>query len=236
MQKALVLTAYNRLNYLTQVMEYWDGVRGRFEWNLFVHLEPSDVLNKMCDIIGQHAPEAYISVNERVLGVLENPYQAFEKAFRTHEFVLRLEDDVVVSQDALEYVSWAAEEYRYDPEIALVQMHSMRGHGAEGAVVRTTDFSPWNWGTWYPEWLNFIGPTWDHDYSTHNGTPGVEAGWDWNLNTRVLPSLNKKIIAPVQSRSEHIGVYGTHGTPDTIHYAPLFRGTRGQHDYFEEKE
>lgn len=226
MEKAIILTAFDRPEYLERTLETVAAARGLESWNFYANIDPSPRLNKVCDVIEKFIPSARILVNESRLGVLENPYRAFATAFTDHEFVLRLEDDVLISSDALEYAEWAAEMYRWDQGVALVQLHSMYSKGDPETVDWTTDFSPWNWGTWIDRWMNYIGPTWDRDYSTNNGVPGVEAGWDWNLNTRVLPNLNKYVIAPVQSRSEHIGTYGTHGTPETLVSAPLFKRER----------
>lgn len=226
LRKVLVITAFDRPSYFRQTMDTWRNVRRFYDWDVVVRLEPSlfEVEHRATIDELEH-PNLKIVVNETPLGVLHHPWVAFEELFRGYDFVVRAEDDLVVADDILEYFEWAAEEYRDDEEIAAVVGFS--GRNADwadtvGSVERTPYFSPWVWGTWWDRWDEYISPTWDHNYSTYNEFPGNQSGWDWNLNTRVLPSRNKKCLYPAKSRVDNIGVYGVHGTPDNHQTANWF--------------
>lgn len=222
-RRILFITAYDRPGYFRETMETWRKVRGFYDWDVVVRLEPSAFRKEHLETIAElDHPKLRVIENERVLGVLEHPYVGFNELFHLgFDFVVRAEDDLIVSDDILEYFEWASEHYQNDQEVAAVIGYS-GDYGPEREVQRLSKFSPWVWGTWYDRWEMYIRPTWDHDYSTNNGSPFIESGWDWNLNSRVLPSLGKKCVFPLKSRVDNIGVWGVHGTPSNIQRATAF--------------
>ena len=76
--------------------------------------------------------------------------------------------------------------------------------------------------------------TWDRDYSTYNGSPGFETGWDWNLDTRVFPAHGLVAVAPRVSRVRNIGEVGERGTPEDLVPAPSFVAHQARRRYREE--
>lgn len=225
MKRALLLTAYNRPEYLREVLDSWSRVREIDQWPLHVMLDPSDKTDEMIDVIRSSGLRARTSINPTRFGVLKNPYVGFDRMFNAkgYEFVFRIEDDIVVSTDILEYVTWASNRYQYDDHVAIVQAASSDpAGGSPDEVVVDGDFSPWNWGTWRWWWNRVIGPTWDLDYSTNNGVPGQESGWDWNLNKRVMPQHQLQVVRPRVSRSDSIGLHGVHSTPSIHQHMPSF--------------
>lgn len=213
MRKALIFTAFDRPDYFFEVLESWRAVRGKSEWDVFLSLEPSNkaVEDQQAAVFLSVFPDGEVHVNDEKLGVLHHPWVAFTYLFqeRAYEFVVRAEDDLVVSSDILEYFAWAAEHYEDDQSIATVHGYTEE-LGESDTVRRVVGFQPWIWGTWAYRWEDYIGPTWDHDYSTNNGQAGVEAGWDWNLNKRIFPAMGVQSVYPTASRVNNIGVFGTH--------------------------
>lgn len=223
MNKTLFITAANRPNYFRATMDSWRSVRGFYDWRVVIRLEPTPFVSEHQDIITELQHEKIqVIVNPQIYGVLHHPWEGFEAQFLHSDFVVRAEDDLVVSDDILEYFDWASENYEDDNEVAAILGFSSLESSDSSRVVRQNKFSPWVWGTWDSRWSDYIRDTWDHTYSTYNGVPGNESGWDWNLDTRVLPKLGKKCIAPEMSRVQNIGVYGVHGTPENFVQASSF--------------
>ena len=111
-----------------------------------------------------------------------------------------------VAHDVLRLLEHASTAYAADPAVAVACAYSPAAEGADPALLRRTPaFSPWLWGTWRHRWTDLIGPTWDRDYSTWNGSPGFESGWDWNLNTRVFPAHGLVSVSPAVSRGRRRG-------------------------------
>lgn len=210
MKRALLLTAYNRPHYLEEVLQSWRSVRGFHDWPLHVFLEPSSETLKIVGMLEDlEHPQLQIHYNPEVYGVLHNPWVGFEYLFEIYDFVVRIEDDLVVSDDILEFFSDQSELWKDDPSVWAVIGYTTE-LGLENTFRRAPIFDPWVWGTWRDTWVEKIGPTWDHDYSTYNGFPGNQSGWDWNLNTRLYPEHGALSILPTASRVKDIGEYGVH--------------------------
>lgn len=230
MRKAIFLTAWNRMAYLQETLSYWETVRGQEEWDFIASIEPSDITQQVVEEFEEffsktHFNTAEVRVNEKVEGVLHHPWMCFEGLFGMgrYDFVVRAEDDLIVSDDILEFFSWAAEAYKGDDQVATVNAFSRETVGTINGVQKHQSFTPWLWGTWKNRWRDLIGPTWDHDYSTYNGAPGVQAGWDWNLDTRIFPKFGFVSVSPLCSRVNNIGVWGVHGTAENFEQASVFQ-------------
>jgi hypothetical protein len=226
---AVLLTAFDRPHYLAPVLDSWAEVRGLHGWHLRVAVEPSGSVDDVVALVEAfvrrtgHA-DTEVVVNPVRLGVLENPYVHLEALFGAgYGFVVRAEDDLLVADDVLELFAHVATTYAEEPAVATAHAFSPGPVGpGPGELGREGAFCPWVWGTWRDRWLDLLGPTWDRDYSTYNGSPGFETGWDWNLNTRVFPAHGLCAVAPAVSRVRNIGEVGEHGTPADLVAAPTF--------------
>lgn len=241
MKHALVLTGHDRPGYLLYALKGWQEVRGLDRWRVVISIDPGQRTDAVLDLARDfHArtkhPDFSIVVNPRRYGVLGHPYVAFDRLFADgHNFVLRTEDDILPSRDALEYFEWAEAHYRDGhPDVATIHGNSFTEGAADEVEVRPR-FDSWMWGTWAGVWENFIEPTWDHDYSTFNDTPGNQSGWDWNLDTRVYPKEGLKGVFPMASRVCNIGVHGVHGTPENHRTSQSYRGDHGPVVYRERR-
>lgn len=240
MRPAVLLTAFDRPHYLAPVLDAWARVRGLHDWHLRFAVEPSGAGDEVLALVRSFVretghPDTEVVRNPTRLGVLENPYAHLDALFRAgHGFVVRAEDDLLVADDVLELFAHVATAYDGDASVATAHAFSPDTPGPGPAeLVRTPDFCPWVWGTWRDRWLDLLGPTWDRDYSTFNGSPGFETGWDWNLNTRIFPAHGLGAVAPAVSRVQNIGAHGEHGTPDDLVAAPTFAAHQPPQRYRE---
>ena len=229
MKKALVFTVFDRVNYFQQTLFTWRRVRGLKDWDIVFSIEPSAHLYKVLEEIEIFSEDTGVEISVHInpvrYGVLQHPWIILEKLFveENYDFVVRAEDDLIVSDDILEYFSWAADTYEKDENVLTVHGMSFAEKESDPTKVeKLNGFNPWIWGTWKNRWEEYISPTWDHDYSTFNVFPGNQSGWDWNLNTRVFPALKFYGVYPVASRVDNIGIHGTHGTSENFAPAPSF--------------
>lgn len=238
MKPALFFTAYDRPEYLRQSLETWKAVRGLERWRVVAMIEPGEHHEEIRQIFlgffhEQQHPDFEVMVNPMRYGVLHHPWVGFERLFGYHRFVVRTEDDLLVSSDIMEYFEWASHEYASDPTVASIHGFNFHALGADDEVQLCGHFNPLVWGTWRNRWRSFIGPTWDHDYSTFNERPGFQAGWDWNLNTRIYPDRGMRALYPLMSRVDNIGLVGTHSTPENFRSSASFQKHREPGQYRE---
>lgn len=195
-------TAYNRPDYLRQVMAGWELVRGDFQ--MLWCVEPSERQHEIGSIVS--VPNTAVFLNREVLGPLRNPYKAINLAFGWGaDAVLVAEDDTLPSNDILEYIQAAFAMKQESDLIVCCNSANDDDPRLEYGITRDKDFCPSLWAVHKDDWP-LVRDTWDHDYST--GENGVHGGWDWNLNLRVMPQHNKTALFPMQSRSQHIGEFG----------------------------
>jgi hypothetical protein len=140
-----------------------------------------------------------VAVADQHLGCLRNTRRAMRLAFASGaEFAICAEEDLLVSTDVLEYVSWARAAYGNEEKMTAVCAHSLRTeHGGTADVVRSTWFNPLVWGTWKDRWEDFIDPGW-------GPLDGNSESWDNNLRVQVN-TAGRESVFPVRSRSLHIG-------------------------------
>ena len=112
LRPALLLTAFDRPQYLGPVLASWARVRGVAGWHLRVAVEPSPVRDEVVGLVRAFVEQVghrdtEVVLNPERLGVLENPYAHLDALFGAgHDFVVRAEDDLLVGDDVLEPVSY----------------------------------------------------------------------------------------------------------------------------------
>jgi len=238
---AVMTTACRRPYYLKESLASWQQARGVKELGAFaVALGDSDCKHEQYQVIEESGLN--IRVREDPFPGC-GPHRAIGDAAHymfSHpsvEFLVFGEEDVVVSDDVLEYMAWAAAEFK-DDRVLCVLAHSRGGQGwdrhepaqdadADQQAVRLRPyFNAWCWGTWRDRWEAVLEPTWDWDCSS--GGP-MDSGYDWNIAARVIPCHDLLAAVPEASRSQNIGLHeGVYSTPETFAFAqtPSFREHR----------
>ncbi len=218
MDLRVAMTVSDRPFYLKDTLPYWANARNVQDVPFTFHVEQTVAKYQNLTLIKDWAYEAKIQrvaivENSSRLGVLVNPWEAFELAFADGaDFVLLCEEDTPVSSDVLEYFTWAAVKFQFNSSVlgACSWCPCLPEQYSASDCILASDFNPLVWGTWRDRWYDTLRDTWDKDYSSGN-PDGSQAGWDWQIRLRILG--DRKFVFPLQSRSDHIGYYGTHMLP-----------------------
>lgn len=254
---ALLITACRRPDCLRRTLGSWIaaprieylrlvavalGASHRYDDQMDVIREAEAVLDRKITVIPD-SPEAQASPGmHRALGeAIDHVFDAFRP-----EFTICGEEDVIVSDDILSYMSWAQD--RYDDGTLCICAHNRGGAGWDGltalredqdadqaAVRRLRYFNPWVWCISYGQWKAVARPVWDWDGDSGGSD---DSGYDWNMQrlAAVGPWLN---LVPDAARSQTIGEWGgVYSTPDIfpLQQSRSFREHREPVSYRLEKQ
>lgn len=195
----MTMTACSRPNYLAETLESLAANQHLDNFTLHFGVEPvSPEVLQICS--GVRFMDTDVHVNATRLGVRENPYQLLKRTFDLgYEGVLYLEDDVILSPDAVELAlhyanSEEAERHRC---LCLYNMNSLSR--SEPAVVEIDQsirrFAALGFFTTSKHWREFFGTIWNTS----------EKGWDFSV---AESGDANRVAVPRVSRSHHIGRFG----------------------------
>lgn len=207
MRHVISFTAWDRPHYLQPSLASWRQARGVETADLMFRVEPgNDEVLSLCSD-ADFGASLSVTVNPERYGESRNPWEALQDGFATGAgFVILGEDDDVVSDDILDYFTWAADRYEHDEHIlAVCAFQQYRKPGGPGGVVLEAFHQPWIWGTWADRWENILSGDWDFDYS--------HKGFDWHIRERHVQQARRACVFPCESRSQQIGREGVHFTP-----------------------
>jgi hypothetical protein len=226
------MTAFDRPEYLKPVLRALDvAAAAHLDETVYLlaRVDPSGKQDEQLELLDNVA-HCYpiVCVNDMVLGCPENTRLAVLKAFDfgqdevEENFVLHMEEDFLISPDALELAIWMRDRYASDPDVLAVALHSpdLPASGEYLSVWRESDWPRCQvWGTWIDRWEEHIMPNWVppdknwhlNGWGVHWQTHIATAPWD----SREPPSANGRWYQPRPrlSRVKHIGERGTHTTP-----------------------
>jgi hypothetical protein len=229
----LLITAHRRPDYLRQTLASWAAVpeigelrrvavalgwSHRFDDQLAVISAAELLLGRPIDVIpdspaARDSPGMHRALGEGIDAAFGDPRS---------DYVICGEEDVIVSDDVLAYMSWAM--HWYQPDVLAICAHNRGGAGWDGLDGPRDDkdahqekvrllpyFNPWVWCVGRGQWLTKMRPVWDWDCDS--GGDG-DSGYDWSLQrlSAVGPWRN---LVPDAARSQTIGeLSGVYSTPE----------------------
>lgn len=246
---AIVCTAWRRPHYFEKTLNHWAQVRKLEEVQSFTvalgrsdaHGDQVNLINKMADkFTARGCPGGFVTILDdsdeahASTGVHRAIAEVARHAFDTSDadFLVFGEEDILVSDDVLEYMAWGKDRFKADDRVLCICAHNrggqgwdpdhtdprgIRDEGADEHQVRLLPyFNAWVWGTWRDRWTDIIEPQWDWD-STRAG------GYDWNFQSRIIPEGDYLCAIPDASRSQN------NGKDDGFYaHADLFPGTQSK--------
>jgi hypothetical protein len=204
----ITIAAYRRPEYLAQVLE-----------SLKVALEYCPEFNPQHIILGvdpggggtQIPAPVKIAVDPiywpEHLGVNEHPRRLLQYAFMEldSDFNLHLEDDTVLSPDALRLAMWY-QKWGYEALTLSLHSHS-RDHGGRNSVRVVKQFGAWGWACSRHVWTRWLSHYWNYKRE-------FPIGWDWSIS-ELMEEESLHSLTPVLSRVRNIGrEKGTYQTPE----------------------
>lgn len=217
--KAIVFTAFDRVDYLRETLNAWSKVRDLDKFDIYFRVEPSkknkEILSVIKSFKNSVKANVFVDINDELLGCARNTHTVLSQAFKKYRFVILAEDDVTPSADLAQFFIELDKRYQDDKTIGAIVANHEEPENDPTKFSKIDFFRGLIWATWKYQWDTYLRDTWDFDYSTA-GEEGL-SGWDWHIALRIFPQNNLKVLVPHASRSQHIGVFGIHSDDKSYH-------------------
>ncbi len=201
MNKSITILCNNRFNYLKILCDSLakNDLSG---WNIYGILEPDGQRCKK--ILEEKLPMTEIIINSNQLGCYFNSTYAWWFAFENKrmDFNLFIEEDVILSPDAINLTNWYIDNHSNNPEMMAIILHNeTKSNKIDNKICKKYKwFTTFGMGITRDIWRNVYRPNILKD-------PG---GWDFSIYSTIKEIENLHTILPEFSRANHIGRYGTH--------------------------
>lgn len=204
---------WRRPEYTRLCIEYISRCHGIKDYTVLIHIDGDgnkDVA-KECAKLLKSVKSLEVVKHGAHLGCNKNTKLALESGFAVSDYVIHIEDDVLVARDGLEYMEWASQ-FEGDPKIFttglwrhpagwLPDQNRPWIPGHESLADYVGGFYVWGWGTWKTRWTEMR-----KGWTTGND---MHQSWDTILTQNVRK--NRASFVPFISRSNNIGeALGTH--------------------------
>lgn len=195
----MTMTACSRPNYLRETLESLVANKHLDKFTLHFGVEPvnPEVL-KVCQSVT--FMDTHVHANAVQLGVRENPYQLLKRTFGMgYDAVLYLEDDVILSPDAVDLALHYAHSEAAAKHRCLCLYNTDSRPDGDASVIEvghpTVKFASLGFFTTLAHWTGFFDAAWH----------ASKKGWDWSITEA---GANNTLARPAVSRSRHIGRFG----------------------------
>ena len=213
MDKVITLLFWKRPKYVRQVLDHLSQCRGIDAYHLVVHLDgpANKAVRELCHAI-KFAPHETRQFHQNH-GCNQCTRTVLRRGFDLSDYVIHVEEDVLLAPDALQYFEWARQ---FGPDKTLLNVSGIRhptgwlfehGHFPDGQAIeqkakRSGGFTCWGWATWKDRWQEL-----DKIWSTE---PDRKLSWDVRIEQYRRQHKLAELM-PLVSRVQNIGAeQGTH--------------------------
>jgi hypothetical protein len=226
-RRVITLTLAYRPNYTREVLAALSRCRGINDYLLLPTIEPvcTEVIEQVDRV---NFCECLPHVNASRQGCDANTLLSLKRGFGISDYVIHLEDDIVLTSDALEYFEHCRA-YDNDPNVFTVTAYNRMPCEAVAGRFYTCHrrpwFHPWGWATWIDRFEEMVAK-WDTFEVLRCSAPDSPPGkWDaalnrwrgsiWDTHCVGRVRAGRHEIYPRLSRAQNIGeLNGENVEPD----------------------
>jgi hypothetical protein len=234
-KKIITISAYDRISYLEQTLLHLSKCYGIQDYKLYCFIDPSTKQNEAVDILFKYGLNISYHINERRLDCNGNIYRCMDFGFQYSDYVIHIEDDIILARDALLYFEHCRL-YQDDRSIFSIcgyNRYNRRDYKPKGrnTIFRQRWFDPWSWATWKNRWEEEIKDNWQFGYGPRfKDGKMVHEGGGWDVNMGTIIRDDQRRINPNLSRAKNIGEYGRH-TPSVEYHKKTHAIIHWSNDY-----
>lgn len=224
--KYICVPSSNRSDYVAQFLS---ATKKAFlpGWKVIFTQEPTGNLQMVRHIATSAGCDC--RTNESQLGACGNTWKAVEAGFSNPdcEAVLQIDDDCILSPDALALCEWYLSQRHTDRDAGLCLLNSISNEAHPNEVTRSlTNLGHVGQGYCYNrnQFESFVKPNfWVRSERFRSNS------YDWALG-QLAQELGFQFSRPLLSRSKHIGTVGLHGSSAGVHRDPFPAVVATSHD------
>ena len=201
-KKIITSVHFNRPNYTCRCISHLESCLGIEDYLIIFLIEKSDYIPVIQRIINKSQLNKIIIINDKKLGCYQNANKIIKLAFGYDDskYIIHVEDDVILSIDALRMFEYCAEEFFNNKQVVCVNAWNSRLHLPDKQELYQLAFRKYS---------SFLGTAfWKHKFPNEwLDQPRRLEGSDLLLTT-IMKKYNMRAVYPMVGRSEHIGLNG----------------------------
>jgi hypothetical protein len=229
LNKVITISLYNRVDYSKQVLEHLSKCIGVEDYEILVHIDRSPWVDELMDLVGGYSSDLDIHVFSpaKNLGCNRSIYECLDWGFEDTDYLIHIEDDILLSYDALKYFEWAGETFKNDQTVFTVDGYNNENPFPVATcwsdnlhiVKKATSFKPWGWAIWKDRWEG-IKDRWQFNYgSRYEQGKLVFGGGGWDVCMKQYLRGDRCRVYPLLARTKNIGAKnGTHTPSEEWHH------------------
>lgn len=222
-QKVITMCHWRRPDYTRTCLEYLSRCHGIGDYTVLIHIDGKADPKVAQEILNLKPSVKVLQVieNKTHLGCNENTRMALESGFAISDYVIHIEDDILVAKDGLRFLEWASQ-FENDPKIFttgiwrhpsgwLPEQKRPWIPGHERIADIADGFHVWGWATWKSRWKDM----------EQGWTKGDDLTSSWDTVLTREARHGRVSLLPYIGRANNIGEHlGTHrGASWVSHWA-----------------
>ncbi len=230
-KKVITISAYDRPEYLDRTLDALGNCYGVQDYNIQCIIDFSAHTILIDDVCknnkAKHNLKLDIAIHHNRVDCNINIYGCLDWGFQQTDYLIHIEDDIVLAKDALLYFEQCGKAYEKDEDILTVsaynngelaykQTHTDEFKPPLSAVYKQNNFAPWGWATWQNRWEE-IKENWQFGFDARykDGEMILPPGCGWDVNMEKAILGDRKRICPACPRCKNIGrLQGRHMSPE----------------------
>jgi len=142
--------------------------------------------------------------------IIGNLIDTIDLALNESDIFFVLEEDFILSKDALNFILWGLENFKNDKDCFSVNLFNSTNilKYKNNICFKQYRFSSLGWGCWKNKWIKFKNQI-DKIYIETIAPNDDFNNWDLKLNNYFIKN-HYYSICPIMSRIKHIGINGIH--------------------------
>lgn len=229
----ITVSLFNRPDYSKQVLDHLLKANFSETFQILVNIDKSPYSDELLELVASYSSKLDIHAHycPKNLGCNKAIYQCIDWGFEDADFVIHVEDDILLAKDALQYFEWCANKFVDDKSIFTIDGYNNTPYiprypgsydktdvieDSKYEILKTTSFRPWGWGTWKDRWEG-IKDRWQFGYGAiYEQGKRVFDGGGWDVCMKQYLRGDRCRIFPRLARCKNIGAKGGVHTPNEI--------------------